>query len=54
MDFANYLVIPAIHGQISQYNQVEIFLKDTLKEDPNTHIIFLGDYIDREGSGEFE
>lgn len=50
----NYLIIPDIHGQLSQYNQVEILIKDTLQKDPTVHIIFLGDYIDRGESGMFE
>jgi len=50
----NYLVIPDIHGQLSQYNQVEKLIKDTLKNDPTVHIIFLDDYIDRGESGVFE
>ena len=54
MNKLNYLVVPDIHGQISQYNQVEIFIKKILKEDSSIHIVFLGDYVDRGESGKFE
>ena len=54
MPIPNYLVIPDIHGQLSQYIQVEKLVKDTLHKDPKVHIIFLGDYIDRGESGLFE
>ncbi len=47
MPIPNYLIIPDIHGQLSQYNQIEILIKNTLKKDSTVHVIFLGDYIDR-------
>ena len=50
----NYLIIPDIHGQLLQYNQIEILIKNTLQKDSTVHIIFLGDYIDRGESGIFE
>lgn len=54
MSHANYLVIPDIHGQISQYNQIEAFIKELINDNPNIHIIFLGDYIDRGENGYLE
>jgi len=50
---SNYLVIPDIHGKLSQYIQVEKLIKVTLKNDSSYYIIFLGDYIDRGESGIF-
>ena len=54
MNYPNYLIIPDIHGQISQYNQVELYIKKVLQEDSGIHIIFLGDYIDRGEDGILE
>jgi hypothetical protein len=49
-----YLVIPDLHGQITQYNKVEQLIYSSIVAYPNIHIIFLGDYIDRGSGGEFE
>jgi hypothetical protein len=50
----HYLVIPDIHGQITQYEKTERLILESISANPDIHIIFLGDYIDRGCGGEFE
>ncbi|MDD5387348.1 MAG: metallophosphoesterase [Sulfuricurvum sp.] len=50
----NFLIIPDIHGQITQYEKTERLIFESISASPDIHMIFLGDYIDRGSGGEFE
>ena len=47
----HYIVIPDIHGQYGQFLKIEAMLRQEAECDPDVHIIFLGDYIDRGEGG---
>ncbi len=49
---AHYLIVPDLHGTYSLYQKVEQYIKERVERERT--IIFLGDYMDRGESGEYD